>query len=330
MTQTVKQFSRIFISHRRDAHTGHALLLFHRLEAHFGENQIFIDIEKMKLGQDFVRTLDEALNSCDVLIALIDQNWHTICDEHGQRRLDDPQDYVRREIAAALTRGIGVIPVLLPGAHMPRPEELPDELSPLSHRNALELSIRSWHLKHDLEQLISSVEGMLAETSNVPAAPPKRGERTITVAVVFLMLVAIITAGVIWYGATKKGGVHYRVPGNTAWKDVGLVTSQEHLIIDVKGSISLGDENFSPPAGLSDLFDAKKPMPSEPTGALIARIDDEQPFVVGAGKDFYASRNGHLFLGINEGNLDDNTGSYDARIQKVPPSPFGLSPAPSP
>jgi hypothetical protein len=64
-------------------------------------------------------------------------------------------------------------------------------------------------------------------------------------------------------------------------------------------------------------------MPLEPTGALIARIDDDQPTAVGAGKEFDVPHEGHLFLGINESNLDDNTGSYDARIVVLPTPRFG-------
>ena len=81
-----------------------------------------------------------AVGSCDVLAALIGTDWLTITDEQGRRRLDDPDDFVRLEIEAALTRSVRVIPILVDGATMPRADALPDSLAKLVRRQALELS----------------------------------------------------------------------------------------------------------------------------------------------------------------------------------------------
>src|SRR5437762_2642421 len=111
---------RIFISYRRDETAYPAGWLYDRLSGHFGHGQIFKDIDSIQLGDDFVEVITTAVGSCDVLLALIGEQWLTITDEHGTARLDNPKDFVRLEIEAALTRNVRVIPILVAGARMPR------------------------------------------------------------------------------------------------------------------------------------------------------------------------------------------------------------------
>lgn len=159
MSQPVaEQFSGIFISYRRDDSSGHAGRLFDRLSAHFGDEQVFMDIDQIEPGEDFVQVIESAVGSCEILLALIGRNWLSSRDESG-RRLDNPNDFVRLEIAAALARGIPVIPVLVQGARMPRPQDLPENLLALSRRHALELSDLRW--KHDIDQLTGALEKIL-------------------------------------------------------------------------------------------------------------------------------------------------------------------------
>ena len=105
------------------------------------------------------------------------------------------------------------------------------------------------------------------------------------------------------------------------WTDSGLMVRKgQRLRVTATGRISLGNGNFSTPTGLPRLVDTEKLMRNEPTGELIAVIgDDNDDFIpVGASREFYAPRDGRLFLGVNEGNLGDNTGSYDALIEVEP------------
>src|ERR1043165_1274435 len=159
MPQPAKQFSGIFISYRRDDSAGHAGRLLDRLTAHFGDDQIFMDIDHIEPGEDFVRVIEEAVGSCEILIALSGRSWLTSRDETG-RRLDNPNDFIHLEVAAALAREVRVIPVLVQGAQMPRPPDLPEDLLPLARRHALELSDLRWN--HDVDQLISALEKVLA------------------------------------------------------------------------------------------------------------------------------------------------------------------------
>jgi hypothetical protein len=150
---------RIFISYRRQETAWPARQLYDVLVEHFPAEQIFKDIDNIEPGEDFVERITAGVESCDVLLALIGPQWLTITDENGQRRLDNPEDYVRLEIEAALTRKIRVIPILVDEARMPRANELPPTLAPLVRRNAVEISPAAF----DTKRLITAVHRTLAE-----------------------------------------------------------------------------------------------------------------------------------------------------------------------
>jgi len=162
---------RIFLSYRRDDAAGFAGRLADGLEMHFGAGTVFRDIDDIRPGEDFVRALDRALAATDVFIALIGPRW---AGADGAR-LQDPDDYVRREVASALSRDICVIPALLEGAPMPAAADLPDELTDLQRRQALQLQDRSW--SSDLRKLVAAVEIELkARNASAPAPPLQEAE----------------------------------------------------------------------------------------------------------------------------------------------------------
>lgn len=121
--------SGIFISYRREDSIAYAGRLSDLLIERFGEDRIFMGIDTMKVGLDFVEQNENAVQSCDVLIAVIGKTWVNIQDEEGKRRLDNPEDLVRVEIPAALERNIPVVPLLVGGAGMPKASELPDAIA---------------------------------------------------------------------------------------------------------------------------------------------------------------------------------------------------------
>jgi formylglycine-generating enzyme required for sulfatase activity len=162
--------ARIFISYRRDDSGGWAGRLSDRLCQHFGRDNVFMDIDTIEPGLDFVEAIEQAVGSCDALIALIGKQWLTITDDAG-RRLDNPEDSVRLEIAAALARNIRVIPALVEGARMPRSTDLPDVLSRLARRNAIEISDTRFH--YDVDRLIEVLDKALGA---VKSAADERGE----------------------------------------------------------------------------------------------------------------------------------------------------------
>jgi hypothetical protein len=127
---------RIFMSYRREETAYPAGWLYDRMADRYSSGQVFKDVDSIELGDDFVEVITRAVGSCDVLLALIGNEWLTISDAQGQRRLDDPDDFVRLEIEAALTRNVRVIPILVDGARMPRADELPASLARLVRRQA--------------------------------------------------------------------------------------------------------------------------------------------------------------------------------------------------
>src|SRR5262245_58031823 len=151
-----------FISYRREDSGGYAGRLFDGLSARFGEDHIFMDINTIEPGVDFVEVIADAISKCDILVVIIGKRWLSATDATEQRRLDNPDDFVRVEVQAGLEKNIRVIPVLVGGAAMPRPQDLPEALTKLARRNALELSDTRWHT--DVDKLIEIAKKLAAAT----------------------------------------------------------------------------------------------------------------------------------------------------------------------
>lgn len=151
--------AKIFVSYRRDDASSEAGRITDWLDRHFGQDEVFMDINALGPGVDFVQTIEQQVDTIDALIAVIGPGWVDAKDEHGNRRLDDPTDWVRLEIASALRRGIRVIPVLVKGAAMPPAAKLPEDLQPLRRRNALPITER--HFRVEIEELIEALDGVV-------------------------------------------------------------------------------------------------------------------------------------------------------------------------
>ncbi len=146
----------IFISYRREDAAGDAGRLYDRLVEHFGRDRVFRDIDNIQPGGRFPRVIDEQLSRCDVLIALIGRRWLSEANAEGRPRLEDPDDFVRLEIATALRRDVTVIPALLDKAEMPRSAALPSDLRPLASCQAIEIDGADFH--DDVTRLIAVLE----------------------------------------------------------------------------------------------------------------------------------------------------------------------------
>jgi hypothetical protein len=162
-----------FISYRRDDSLATTGRLYDHLVARFGSHRIFIDIDAIEPGLDFVEVIERAVGRCDVLLAVIGARWLQSTQADGRRRLEDPEDFVRLELGIALARDIRVIPVLVDGAAMPPASELPDELKPLARRNAIELG--HVHFNSDIERLVQVLERVLAQAASPGVAPQPDG-----------------------------------------------------------------------------------------------------------------------------------------------------------
>jgi glycerophosphoryl diester phosphodiesterase len=163
---------RIFISYRRQETAWPARQLYEVLVDRFGAESVFKDVDDIEPGDDFVERITEAVASCDVLLALIGNQWLAMTDIHGGRRLDNPEDFVRLELTAALSRGVRVVPILVDGAVMPRPEQLPPDLVPLTRRQAVEISAVGFNT----DRLLVTLAATLESRQPGPVAPEEPAE----------------------------------------------------------------------------------------------------------------------------------------------------------
>ena len=165
--------ARVFVSYRREDTRHVAGRLADRLVERF---QVFMDMDTIEPGTDFTDVIRRAVNDCDVFLSVIGTQWTTVEDERGQRRLDDPNDWVVAETAAALRRNAPVIPVLVDGARMPARSELPEALASLSSRQGMTLRHESF--SSDVGRLIAAIDKRVRATSTTA---PGSGQRPVAV-----------------------------------------------------------------------------------------------------------------------------------------------------
>jgi hypothetical protein len=161
----------IFVSYRREDTLASAGRLYDWLSGLVGEERVFMDVASIRPGVDFVAALEEALDDTGALLAVIGVRWLDTYQPDGRRRLDNPTDFVRLEVEGALARGITVIPVLVDGAQMPRPEDLPPALMELVRRQSFELSHAQW--KRDVEELVTAIPSAVLRNRR-PFGPRRR------------------------------------------------------------------------------------------------------------------------------------------------------------
>ena len=180
--------SGIFISYRREDSVAYAGRLYDRLADRFGREHVFMDLDKINPGQDFVEVLDAKIAECDVLIALIGKQWVTSKDSKRRKRLNLPEDFVRMEISSAMDRGALVVPTLVGGARMPRKRDLPEALADFSRRQAIQIRDDRFH--DDVDELVETVETALAEGGR--ADPPSETKGWGTLAMFGLLMIGLL------------------------------------------------------------------------------------------------------------------------------------------
>ena len=182
--ESQKSSQSIFISYRRDDGSAWAGRLYDRLIGPFASDDIFMDVNNLAPGVDFVQALESSVAACDVLIVVIGRRWLAASDDKGERRLDKPEDFVRVEISTALSRGIPVIPALVDGAAMPQTSDLPEDLKSLARRNAIEISHTRFNsdsgrlieaIQRSLEVAKAKAPRMGADQTSAPATSSAAG-----------------------------------------------------------------------------------------------------------------------------------------------------------
>lgn len=165
MTRT-RTSPKIFISYRRDDAAGEAGRLADHLSRRFGADAVFLDIETIDPGTDFVSVLQTTLQQTAAVLVVIGTRWISLRGASGTRRLDDEKDFVRLEVEKALGRGIPVVPVLVQGAPLPRADELPPSIAALATRQTAVVDHAEFHA--DTERLCDRLATMLGVEPHPP------------------------------------------------------------------------------------------------------------------------------------------------------------------
>jgi TIR domain len=150
-----QESSRVFISYRRQDAGHFAGRLYDRLAGRFGESNVFMDIDSIGPGLNFAESIDKAMRGSQVVLVLIGSSWLSAVDENKHRRLDNPEDFVRREIETALAQDRPIIPILVDHVEMPSEQDMPDAVSRLPSFQALRMERDSFN--HDFEQLLKAI-----------------------------------------------------------------------------------------------------------------------------------------------------------------------------
>ena len=146
----------IFISYRRDDAAAYAGRLYDRLRERYGEDHVFMDVDRIQPGENFATVIERSVQNADVVLAVIGETWLTVTNASERRRLDDPEDFVRLELKAALETGRRLIPVLVGNASMPTEQSLPPALRRLASVQAVTMSDERWD--YDAERLARSID----------------------------------------------------------------------------------------------------------------------------------------------------------------------------
>ena len=192
----------IFISYRREDSAGYAGRLHEELAERFSAKEVFRDVDTLRAGQDFDEAIRRRLEQCSTCVVMIGPGWLHAHNASGQRRLGAPGDYVTMEIAAALGKpGVTVVPVLVGGATMPSPDDLPEAVRPLARRHAFTARDETWEADMDrLAAILPRSSGTTPSGSSSVSHLP----RYAVPAVVLLLLVAGIVGWWAWGGNADR------------------------------------------------------------------------------------------------------------------------------
>jgi hypothetical protein len=186
----------IFVSYRRDDTAATAGRLRDRLAREFGPKNVFMDIDNIPAGVDSAKHLQVKLANCDLMVALIGARWLTIANSSGIPRIQEPDDYVRMELSAALSSGLKLVPVLVDGASMPAESRLPVPLQPLSKLNAVEL--RNSQFRWDAARVVEKLSQTLGYSPRL-----RRQLKWLAGAAACVMVAIAALRGRVWLAGTN-------------------------------------------------------------------------------------------------------------------------------
>lgn len=334
---------RIFLSYRRSDSGGYAGRLHDHLALAFKDADVFRDVDSLRPGQKWTQRLDEVLASSKLMLVVIGPDWLTTANEHG-RRLDDPEDHVRLEVQAALTRGVPVIPALVGGATMPRPEALPEPLRPLCDWQSVRLSDESW--RTDFEELEEAVRSALEGAPDDPSPSTVRSRRLpLIVAAAAAVVAAVAILAVVLAGGNGGGSAPpaiavgggpdaVAIGGGSVWVvnyDSGTVTRINQATGAVTaGAIAVGNDPDGIAVGAGYVWVANY---SDNTVSRIALASGQvvgAPIAVGGGPYGIAVADGSVWVAdYGPTGHGDTVTRIDARTAKVVGAPITVGTQPT-
>jgi hypothetical protein len=208
MLTSIFKRPQVFINYRRQDSSGHAGRLYDDLVDAFGKMSVTMDVDKIQGGEKYFKVIEHAIISADVLLVLIGISWCVVLDEKGRRRLDDPDDLLKKEILLAFESKKNVIPILIQGAKMPRKADLPAELAALSDLHALEISDSRW--SYDVGRLINRIKELHQSI--------KRSKKWVSTIVISICVLSVVTL-LLWKSFFSSPDT------NLATKDISEDTS---------------------------------------------------------------------------------------------------------
>jgi TIR domain len=229
---------RVFVSYRRSDVSGYSGRLTDALATRLGAGNVFRDVTTIAPGRNFETEIDRSLARSDAVLAMIGPGWLAASTPEGRQRLFEPDDFVRLELARALSTNVPIVPVLVGGARLPKAEELPEDLKSLGKRQAVALRDESFH--QDVDRLLRSLRGEPIES---PQARSRVHRRAITA--VAATLAIIVAAGITWWVAQDPGTDQASRdeptgcpdPVGTDWHPVALDGRPSATIPDDEGSL---------------------------------------------------------------------------------------------
>lgn len=229
MASRGKAKDKIFINYRRDDAAGFAGRLSDSLANYFGPDRVFRDVTGIGYGADFEEVIHQRLAESGALVVLIGDRWSSVRNSDGTRRLEDPADYVSREISVALNDGLPVVPVLIGSAPMPRAKELPEPLRDLSRRNAITVTDERW--THDVDRLAKVL------AIDVPGSVAQRRLDRIRSLSLLLLVLAGVAATVAFAVAVRRWA-----PQPTGLREAGfapLISALPFIAILIAATLTL-------------------------------------------------------------------------------------------
>jgi len=233
-----KKLPGIFISYRRSDNPDAVGRIYDRLVSEFGKARVFKDVDSIPLGQDFRGHLNAVVSDCAAVLAIVGPKWADVRNEAGQRRLEDPDDFVRIELEAACARNIPVVPVLVGHATLPGIGQLPPSLASLTYRQSIEIRPDP-DFHNDATRLVGALRRILDPNAPDMVVTPNRPQPWLVALAITALAAAAVLAVPAWRYLRQDPPAEARVdivtPATDRPLDFALAPDGKQIVFVAKG-----------------------------------------------------------------------------------------------